>query len=141
MYDVTVFQSGVIPFYSDDGVITYVLIRSNQTGTFIFPKGMIELDMTPQQSAAQEALEEAGLEGKVFQNAAGTYEYQKFGLDFSVDLYPFAVEHILEDWDEPWRDRQFVPYSSALKSIDDRLKEILREFHSQAQRYIDSQKR
>ena len=134
MYDIHINQSGVIPFFPENGVIKYILIRSNSSGTYIFPKGMIEIDMTPQESAAQEALEEAGLTGKVYEKAAGKYHYQKFGLDLSVDLYPFLVEEILEDWQEPWRDRQILDYNTALKTVDERLKNILRQFQPLALR-------
>ena len=138
MYDITINQSGVIPFFSEDGIIKYVLIRSNMSRTFIFPKGMIEIDMTPQESAAQEALEEVGLTGTVFENSVGRYHYQKFGLDLSVDLYPFLVENIMETWDEPWRDRQILDFETALETIDDRLKNILRQFQPLALKLIQN---
>ncbi|MFP4388072.1 MAG: NUDIX domain-containing protein, partial [Desulfococcaceae bacterium] len=56
-------QSGVAPYLVENGERRYVLITS-MAGDWIFPKGMLEPDMTARESAAREGLEEAGVEGE-----------------------------------------------------------------------------
>jgi 8-oxo-dGTP pyrophosphatase MutT (NUDIX family) len=55
----------VIPYRIRDGKIEVMLITSSTRKRWIIPKGMIEPDMTPQDSAAKEAWEEAGIIGQV----------------------------------------------------------------------------
>jgi 8-oxo-dGTP pyrophosphatase MutT (NUDIX family) len=63
---VLVEQSGVIPYRIENGQIEVMVITSSTGKRWVIPKGLIEPDMTPQDSAAKEAWEEAGLLGKVF---------------------------------------------------------------------------
>ena len=55
-------QSSVVPWLKEDDEVSVVLITS-QSGNWIVPKGLVEPEMTPIESAAKEALEEAGAEG------------------------------------------------------------------------------
>ena len=54
-------QSAVIPIFDDK----IVLITSRRKKRWIIPKGVIELGLAPEDSAAKEALEEAGVVGSV----------------------------------------------------------------------------
>lgn len=105
-------QSGVVPYRRLNGEIEILLITSRTTGQWSIPKGWIEDGLTPQASAAKEALEEAGVQGKVGEKAIGAYEYSKRGIDFVVDVYPFEVIMILDDWlEKKDRRRRWVPLS------------------------------
>ena len=53
-------QSGAIPYAWAGDEPTYLLITSRRTGRWIFPKGMVEDDMTPAGSAAKEAWDNLG---------------------------------------------------------------------------------
>jgi 8-oxo-dGTP pyrophosphatase MutT (NUDIX family) len=70
-------QSGVIPFRVVDDTIEVVLITSRSSGKWGIPKGIIERDLSPQDSAAKEAHEEAGVVGNVTDRVVAEYEYQK----------------------------------------------------------------
>ena len=93
-------QSGVIPYRIQDGQIEVMLITSSASKRWVIPKGLIEPDMTPQDSAAKEAWEEAGLLGKVFPDLLGTYEYQKSGYICQVGVFLMQVQAVLEIWPE-----------------------------------------
>jgi len=94
-------QSGVIPVI--DGRV--VLITARRSERWIIPKGHLEKGLSPADSAAKEALEEAGLVGRVEGTAAGEYRYRKYGRLFSVEVYPLFIEKMLDEWEER-RERQ-----------------------------------
>ncbi|MCX6178979.1 MAG: NUDIX hydrolase [Chlorobiales bacterium] len=94
-------QSGVIPVLDDK----LVLITSRKSERWIIPKGYVEKGLSPADSAAKEAFEEAGLIGVVHHIEAGQYQYRKFGKSFSVQVYPLFIETMLDEWDE-MNDRQ-----------------------------------
>jgi 8-oxo-dGTP pyrophosphatase MutT (NUDIX family) len=96
-------QAGALPYSIVDGRIVFLLITSRRTGRWIFPKGAIEPDMTAPESAALEALEEAGVTGQIDPAPIGSYRTGT-GLNGSalvdVDLYPLLVESQLDVWKE-----------------------------------------
>ena len=75
-------QSGVIPVYK--GKVVVVTARGSKR--WIIPKGSIDGELSAQESAAKEALEEAGAKGTVFPEEIGTYTYEKLGGLFKVRL-------------------------------------------------------
>ncbi|MEG4988999.1 NUDIX hydrolase [Microcoleus sp. BR0-C5] len=117
---VLVQQSGVIPYRILDGKIEVMLITSSGGKRWVIPKGLIEPDMTPEDSAAKEAWEEAGLLGRVFSDLMGTYEYYKSGCTWQVDVFLLQVETVLENWPEAYkRKRQWVSIPKAIKRVDE----------------------
>ncbi|MEG3895740.1 MULTISPECIES: NUDIX hydrolase [unclassified Microcoleus] len=126
---VLVEQSGVIPYRILDGNIEVMLITSSGGKRWVIPKGLIEPDMTPEDSAAKEAWEEAGLLGRVFPDLMGTYEYYKSGCIWQVDVFLLQVETVVENWPEAYkRKRQWVSIPKAIKRVDEpELKVILRD--------------
>ncbi|KKC35570.1 hypothetical protein WH87_16095 [Devosia epidermidihirudinis] len=96
-------QSGALPYSVVDGRVAFLLITSRRTGRWIFPKGAIEPDMTPWDSAALEAMEEAGVRGEIATTPVGSYR-SGAGTDGSelvdIDLYPLRVEAQLDIWKE-----------------------------------------
>jgi len=119
-------QSGVIPVLDD----RVVLITARGSDRWIIPKGYIVKVLSPADSAAKEAYEEAGLIGTVSQDLAGEYRYRKFGKHFSVEVYPLYIETMLEEWDEMHqRRRRIVSPGEALDMIvHDNLKSIVAGF-------------
>ncbi len=117
---VLVEQSGVIPYRIMDGKIEVMLITSSGSKRWVIPKGLIEPDMTPEDSAAKEAWEEAGVLGKVFPDLMGTYEYYKSGCTWQVDVFLLQVETVLDNWPEAYkRKRQWVSIPKAIKRVDE----------------------
>ncbi|MGE5660210.1 MAG: NUDIX hydrolase [Actinomycetota bacterium] len=119
-------QSGVIPYRILDGEIEVMLITSSTGKRWVIPKGLIERNMTPQDSAAKEAWEEAGLLGQVLPDSVGTYEYQKATGIFQVEVFLLKVENVLAEWPEAnKRKRQWVNPAKAAKRVDEpQLKQI-----------------
>ena len=127
---VLVEQSGVIPYRIMDGQIEVMLITSSGGKRWVIPKGLIEPDMTPEDSAAKEAWEEAGVLGRVFPDLMGIYEYYKSGCTWQVDVFLLQVETVLENWPEAYkRKRQWVSIPKAIKRVDEpELKLIIGDF-------------
>ena len=117
---VLVEQSGVIPYRIINGQIEVMLITSSGSKRWVIPKGLIEPNMTPEDSAAKEAWEEAGVLGLVFPNLMGTYEYYKSGCTWQVDVFLLQVETVLDNWPEAYkRKRQWVSIPKAIKRVDE----------------------
>ena len=93
-------QSGALPYSIVEGRVVFLLVTSRRTGRWIFPKGSISAGMTPWDSAAKEALEEAGVVGEIATEAVGSYQNSDKGMLVDVDLYPLRVESQLDNWDE-----------------------------------------
>ncbi|HAC64937.1 MAG TPA: NUDIX hydrolase [Cyanothece sp. UBA12306] len=113
-------QSAVIPYRFRQGNLEVLLITSRNNKRWIIPKGIIEPDMTPEDSGAQEAFEEAGVKGKVSSKIMGSYTYQKWGTTCRVKIFILEVEVIYIDWLEAsFRKRQWVNISDAIKLIQE----------------------
>jgi 8-oxo-dGTP pyrophosphatase MutT (NUDIX family) len=93
-------QSGVIPFRVRDGRIEVALVTASSGPHWTIPKGHIEPDMKPHDSAAKEAYEESGLVGQVERRAIGAYVYEKRGKARKVAVYALHVHEELKRWPE-----------------------------------------
>lgn len=93
-------QSGALPYSIVNDRVVFLLVTSRRTGRWIFPKGSISAGMTPWDSAAKEALEEAGVSGEVGTNPIGTYRNSDKGMLVDIDLYPLRVEAQFDAWQE-----------------------------------------
>jgi 8-oxo-dGTP pyrophosphatase MutT (NUDIX family) len=58
-------QVAAVCFRIHDGRLEFLLVQTRRSGRWIFPKGGVEPGLTRSQSAAQEALEEAGVHGSI----------------------------------------------------------------------------
>lgn len=111
-------QSGVIPFRKKRKNIEVLIITSRNGKKWIFPKGIIEPDMTSEDSAAKEAFEEAGVEGKVYPKPVGAYTFTKWGDRCRVQLFTMKVKKILDSWPEAsFRERKWVSVEEAKKLV------------------------
>ena len=111
-------QSAVIPYRKhDDGTIEIMLVTTRE-GNWTIPKGIIEDDLSPRSSAAKEALEEAGISGKVKKKKVGTYSYKKLGEGYFVKVYKMKVKKVFPKWDEEhFRERLWIPIKNVSKFI------------------------
>lgn len=113
-------QSGVIPFRISKNGLQVLMITSSSGQRWVFPKGIIEPDLTPQESAAAEALEEAGAEGDVLPLSLGTYMRKKWGGTAKVELFPMSVTKVLDNWPEKYlRRREWLSIEDARSRISD----------------------
>ena len=115
--------------------IKILVITSRGTGRWIVPKGWPMDGKTPAQSAAQEAWEEAGVEGKVSSSPLGLYSYNKVtddAQDFPcvAVVYPIKVKSLSKKYPEAGqRDRKWVSRKQAAKLVDEpELARILQDF-------------
>ena len=124
-------QSAVIPYRGHSDELEILMITSRKKRRWVIPKGIIEPDLSPSVSAAKEALEEAGLEGKVSQTPIGTYQYEKWGGTCRVEVYTMEVSRVLDDWLESHRDREWVSLGTAIGRVsENQLKSIIEDLPS-----------
>ncbi|MES9943086.1 MAG: histidine phosphatase family protein [Candidatus Thiodiazotropha sp. 6PLUC1] len=112
-------QSSVIPYRIKDGKAEILLVKSSKQKHWVVPKGISEPWMTLQASAAKEALEEAGVEGDVGRDSLGSYTYEKWGSECSVEVYPMLVKKMIpeDQWEERHRGREWLSPEKAIERI------------------------
>ena len=126
-------QSAVIPCRYGTKGLEVLLVTSRRTKRWVPPKGIVERGMSAAESAAKEALEEAGVEGRVDDHLLGTYEYEKWRGTCTVHVYAMEVSKELTDWPESAvRTREWMSVKEAARRVDeDALKEILKGLSNQ----------
>jgi 8-oxo-dGTP pyrophosphatase MutT (NUDIX family) len=121
--------------WRDEGELEILLITSRETRRWLIPKGWPIDGRQPWESAAREALEEAGVEGTVGRAALGTYVYDKrmaggVLVSWSVAVYPLKFARQRKQWREKdQRDQQWFKVAQAIEAVQEQgLKQILRTF-------------
>ncbi|HEX4709428.1 NUDIX hydrolase [Phenylobacterium sp.] len=110
---------------SADRQVEVLLITSRETRRWVIPKGWPIKGVKSAKSAAQEAFEEAGVQGKVSKRPVGSYAYDKrlkngrlqhvrvavFGLqvDGEADAYPEFGQ----------REKRWLPVTEAARLVDE----------------------
>lgn len=108
-----------------DGGVEILLITSRETRRWVTPKGGRMSGKTDAEAAAQEALEEAGIEGAVTDRPLGSFRYLKVLKRRAsrwcvVDLYGLEVTAEHPDWQErDERERVWVPRDEAARMVDE----------------------
>ena len=113
-------QSAVIPYRLERGQYKFLLIGSSKKRHWVVPKGIIQPGLTAQQSAAQEAWEEAGIRGEVNDELLGQYMVEKWGAQCKVDVYAMRVTEVVDKylWKESHRTRRWMDPDEAAKSLE-----------------------
>ncbi len=113
-----------------------LLVTSRGTGRWIIPKGWPLDGITPAQGAAQEAWEEAGVQGKPSDRCLGLYSYQKsIGAEREVPclvmVYPIKAKKLARQYPEAGQRRRkwFSPKKAAARVAEAELAQILKSFH------------
>ncbi|MBR9884127.1 MAG: NUDIX domain-containing protein [Oceanospirillales bacterium] len=123
-------QSAVIPYRFIDGEVQMLLITSSSGRWWGVPKGIVEPGLSEQDSAAKEAMEEAGVLGDVHPTRMGHYLHEKWGATCDVSVYAMRVDSILpeSEWDEDHRIRRWTTTDQSIDSIKSTgLKTIVQE--------------
>jgi len=112
-------QSSVIPYRYNKGKLEILLILSSKKNHYVIPKGIKEPGLTPRESAEKEALEEAGVKGKVALHPIGFYTYEKWEATCTVTVYPMEVTLMIDEkhWEEKHRGREWFKPSVAAKKL------------------------
>lgn len=113
----------------------FLLITSRETRRWIIPKGWPMKSLSPAQCAAQEALEEAGVEGQASAAPIGSYTYLKKLSDgrtvpVEVEVFSLNILRQLDDWREKdqRQTRWFTPQEAIEAVQESGLKNLMRSF-------------
>ncbi|MCF8259716.1 MAG: NUDIX hydrolase [Melioribacteraceae bacterium] len=102
-------QSGVVPFRKNgDDKFEILIIRSRKDKRWIIPKGIIDNGYSAQEAARKEAVEEAGIDGKIINVILGAQVYKKWGGKCKVVYYPLKVTEVHKKWEEDFRKRKWI---------------------------------
>jgi 8-oxo-dGTP pyrophosphatase MutT (NUDIX family) len=113
-----------------------LLVTSRQSKRWIIPKGWPQDGVTPAQSAANEAFEEAGVTGKSINLCLGMYSYTKImdedqdDLPCAVSVFPIKVKKLLDKYPEvKMRKRRWFNLKKAAGLVKEpELRKILKHF-------------
>lgn len=115
--------------------VEIMLVSSRETRRWVLPKGWPMKGRKPHDAAAQEALEEAGIEGRIAKSPVGVYRYIKRMKNGSaqpcqVTVFPFEVLRERATWPEQdERIRRWFPADEAADAVDEPdLAEVIRAF-------------
>jgi 8-oxo-dGTP pyrophosphatase MutT (NUDIX family) len=128
-------QYAALPFRRRPAAGTEVLlVTSRQTGRWIIPKGWPIKRKAPYAAAAQEALEEAGVVGRVRRRSIGSYQYEKRlknggAILCKVQVFPLEVERQQRTWAEKGKRKVkwFSPDKAAATVDEVVLRNIIRK--------------
>lgn len=108
-----------------------LLVTSRETGRWVIPKGWPMKDRSGRRAAAREALEEAGVIGRVGRKSIGAFTYIKFlnggvGAPCRVKVFPLEATGQADAWPEqgqrtlswlPWREAAAAVHEPELAAL------------------------
>lgn len=130
-------QVAALPWRStaDSADLQILLVSSRETRRWVIPKGWQMKGKLDHQAAAQEAYEEAGLDGRIVERPIGDYPYLKrlksgAARPVTVDVYPLEVTGEHATWPEKGqRTLQWMsPVEAALAVQEPELRELIARF-------------
>lgn len=128
-------QCGALPWRRTQAGVEVMLITSRETRRWTVPKGWPMKKLTPQDAAALEAFEEAGVRGAISPAPIGVYPYPKRLRDGTVircdvDVFALQVANEAEAWPEQSeRDRAWLtPAEAAERVLEPELKALILAF-------------
>ena len=110
-------QSGAICVREFSEGVEVLLVTSRRRKRWIVPKGIVERELTPAESAAKEAWEEAGVRGDLLPRPLGTYRYEKWGGTCTVEVFFLRVEEVADRWPESDRRRRWFLVGDAAEKL------------------------
>jgi 8-oxo-dGTP pyrophosphatase MutT (NUDIX family) len=117
-------QHAALPYRRERG-LEILLVTSRDTGRWVIPKGWPMKGKRPHVAAAREALEEAGVTGKIGKRPVGYYRYQKrlkngAAVSCLVDVYLMQVLRQRKRWPEQrQRTAHWFEPAEAAKVVDE----------------------
>jgi 8-oxo-dGTP pyrophosphatase MutT (NUDIX family) len=120
---------------ADGAGLEILLVSSRETRRWVIPKGWPMRGKADHLAAAQEAYEEAGLDGRVVERPIGEYPYLKrlksgVGRPVTVDVFPLEVTGEHATWPEKGqRVLQWMsPVEAALAVQEPELRDLIARF-------------
>lgn len=121
---------------TDEGKLRVLMITSRDTGRWVIPKGWPMKGKSSPQAAAIEAMEEAGVTGRIKSKPIGKYTYKKRldngkELPLTVDVFPLWIQSLSSKWKEKSeRTRKWFSPQKAAKNVDEpELSKILKSLN------------
>jgi 8-oxo-dGTP pyrophosphatase MutT (NUDIX family) len=112
-----------------------LLVTSRETGRWVIPKGWPKKSKSRRETAALEAVEEAGVEGRIARKSCGVYGYVKFlrsgeGQACRVSVFPLEVAVQRDAWREQDQRtaRWFAWEEAAAAVLEPDLAKLIRKF-------------
>ena len=104
-------QYGAICWRKAEAGLDILLITSRETGRWVIPKGWPMKGISAAASAAREAWEEAGVEGKPCETCLGVFSYEKMmpedqSIPCAVAIYGVRVEKLSRRYPEQRQRRR-----------------------------------
>lgn len=99
-------QTGALPWrQAGDGRLEVLLVTGRRSGRWLIPKGWPMPGRSLAEAAAQEAFEEAGVEGRIEPDPLGWFEHNKQHVLFGsvivrIAVHRLAVDRELASWPE-----------------------------------------
>ena len=128
-------QYAALPWRLVGRRLEILLITSRETRRWVIPKGWPIKGLAPQEAAAAEAAEEAGVEGEIEPGAIGSYRYLKrvkgdHTIPSQVIVFPLHVRGQAPDWKEKGqRQHRWFAYQKAAAVVaEPALKRLIRDF-------------
>jgi 8-oxo-dGTP pyrophosphatase MutT (NUDIX family) len=113
-------RCAALPYRMGDGGVEVLLVTARSTGDWIVPKGKIDRALGPRETAREEALEEAGVEGEIGLSPFDEYRHGGGDDDPLVAVFLLRVTRELPTWVEAEeRDRAWMPIREAAGRVAD----------------------
>ncbi len=119
-------QFAALPWrISEEEGLEILLATSRETKRWVIPKGWPMKGRKPHIVAAIEAMQEAGLHGKIEKNRLGDYDYEKrlkgdASVACRVEVFALRVLRQRKKWPEKkQRATQWFPYDVAAEQVDE----------------------
>ncbi|MNS89635.1 NUDIX domain protein [compost metagenome] len=128
-------QVAALPWRQGENGVEVMMITSRETRRWVIPKGGRMVGKTDPQAAAQEAYEEAGVQGETLEAPIGHFRYAKRLKSGEtqacvVAVYPLEVLIQLGAWPEDQqRQRRWMPQADAADAVHEAdLADLIRGF-------------
>jgi 8-oxo-dGTP pyrophosphatase MutT (NUDIX family) len=128
-------QVGALVWRIEKSVLQVLLVNSRDTGRFVIPKGWTETKFSDPEAAANEAYEEAGIQGIIASKPIGRFSYTKiigpgFALPCVITVFSMEAVTLLSTWPEAHeRTRFWMTLDQAAASVDEpELKLLIEDF-------------
>ena len=127
-------QFAALPWRQTDG-LEVLLVTSRESRRWVIPKGWPMKGRKPHLAAAREALEEAGVAGRIAKRPVGSYGYLKrlkngAPLECRVEVFPLKVQRQRKRWPEQHeRTFRWFPAAEAAAAVDEpELQQLIGDF-------------
>ncbi|WP_337865990.1 NUDIX hydrolase [Ignavibacterium sp.] len=127
--EVELTKSAVIPYRLNNGNLEILLVTSIRKKNWIVPKGYIEFNLSPFESAKKEAYEEAGVVGSNETVEVGQFIDEKKNRKELIKVYTMEVDEELNDYPEKnLRKRKWFTIDEAFEKVQNpQIKNFIRK--------------